>query len=195
MGCRAAVAAQSIGSTAQQWPAQQQLHSRAAPALQHAQPSLFTVSTQAQHAGQASLGPAAQGPSGLRLQLPLRAAQQHQLQAHLQLQHQAQIDLAIGSLAEKQVTQASSSAVEQQRSDAATCGAPSSWAQRLISSQIRLESSCGAHDSSATGTCSCVHPHDVDSDVHVLIPCPAHAVISMFCQKRGQDEQHCRIFS
>ena len=154
VGCRAVVAAQSIGSTAQQWPVQQQSHSRLAPALQHTQPSLFTVSAQAQHAEQASLGPAAQGPSGLRLQLPLRAAQQHQLQAHLQLQHQAQIDFAIGSLAEKQVTQASSSTVEQQRPDAATCAAPSSWAQRLTSSQVRLESSCGAQDSSATGTCS-----------------------------------------
>ena len=188
MGCRAAVAAPSIGSTAQQWLGQQQPHSRPAPASQHAQPTLGAVGLEAQHAGQASQGPAAQGPSGLRLQLPLRAAQQHQLEAHLQLQLQPQpeIDLAIAPLAGKQLTQGPSSVGEQQRSDAPTYVAPSSWAQSSTSSQVRLESSYGAQDSSASGTCSRGSPYDIHSDVHALIALPYTGDIFMLGNTCGE---------
>ena len=133
----------------QQVQRQEQSSSRAVHAELPAQHALCTVSTALP-----------QAPSRLCLQLPLGSHQQQQLQAHLQLHQRYQMDLAAGHLAEQlQQREGSCRALDQQRlaldsSVSAGCPALSSWSQPPAGSSAGLEASCGAQDSSATGTSS-----------------------------------------
>ena len=124
---------------------QDQSSSRSVHAELPAQHALCTVSAAPQ-----------QALSELCLQLPLGAHQQQQLQAHLQLHHRYQLDLAAKHLAEQQQQQGSCRAANAQESlpdglSSMGCLAPSSWSQAPVDSSAGLEGSCGVQDSSATG--------------------------------------------